>query len=99
SEGGESALGGIFAISEAEFEFTPWASPPESNLESGDLVALLKRAAEARDRLAAIRSQIPDDHARFRPSEKAADSAAVTFPPARRGSAAARAGARARAPA
>ena len=83
SEGGESALGGIFAISEAEFEFTPWASPPESNLESGDLVALLKRAAEARDRLAAIRSQIPDDHARFKLSEKAADSGAVTFTPDR----------------
>ena len=79
----DSALGGIFAISEAEFEFTPWASPPESNLESGDLVALLKRAAEARDRLAAIRSQIPDDHARFKLSEKAADSGAVTFTPDR----------------
>jgi len=83
NEGGESALGGIFAISEAEFEFTPWASPPESNLESGDLVALLKRAAEARDRLASIRSQIPDDHARFKLSEKAADSGAVTFTPDR----------------
>ena len=83
NEGGESALGGIFAISEADFEFTPWASPPEANLESGDLVALLKRAAEARDRIASIRSQIPDDRARFKLSEKAADSGAVTFTPDR----------------
>ena len=83
NEGGESALGAIFAISEADFEFTPWASPPEANLESGDLVALLKRAAEARDRIASIRSQIPDDRARFKLSEKAADSGAVTFTPDR----------------
>jgi uncharacterized protein DUF4388 len=83
NEGGESALGAIFGISEAEFEFTPWASPPESNLEAGDLVALLKRAAEARDRLASIRAQIPEDRARFKLSEKAADSGAVTFTPDR----------------
>ncbi|HEV8470990.1 MAG TPA: DUF4388 domain-containing protein [Candidatus Limnocylindria bacterium] len=83
NEGGEAALGAIFAVSEAEFEFTPWASAPEANLEAGDLVALLKRAADARDRLAAIRSQIPDDRARFKLSEKAADSGAVTFTPDR----------------
>ncbi|OLC19655.1 MAG: hypothetical protein AUH33_05350 [Chloroflexi bacterium 13_1_40CM_68_21] len=83
NEGGEAALGAIFAVSEGEFEFTPWASAPEANLEAGDLVALLKRAAEARDRLAAIRQQIPDDHARFKLSEKAADSGAVTFTPDR----------------
>jgi hypothetical protein len=83
AEGGENALGAIFALREADFEFTPWNSPPESNLESGDLVALLKRAAEARDRLASIREQIPDDHARFKLSEKAADQGAVTFTPER----------------
>jgi uncharacterized protein DUF4388 len=83
TEGGENALGAIFAIREADFEFTPWNSPPESNLESGDLVALLKRAAEARDRLASIREQIPDDRARFKLSEKAADQGAVTFTPDR----------------
>ncbi|HEV8535629.1 MAG TPA: DUF4388 domain-containing protein [Candidatus Limnocylindria bacterium] len=82
-EGGENALGAIFAISEADFEFTPWESPPEANLEGGDLVALLKRAAESRDRIAGIRASIPDDHVRFRLSEKAADHGAVTFTPDR----------------
>ena len=48
-----------------------------------DLVSLLKRAAEARDRLAAIREQVPDDRMRFRLSEKAADQGAVTFTPER----------------
>ena len=82
-EGGESALGAIFAVSEADFEFTPWASAPEANLEGGDLVSVLKRAAEARDRLVAIRESIPDDRTRFKLSEKAADQGAVTFTPDR----------------
>jgi hypothetical protein len=82
-EGGENALGGIFAISQAEFEFTPWETPPEANLESGDLVSLLKRAADSRDRILSIRSSIPDDRMRFRLSEKAADQGAVTFTPDR----------------
>jgi Domain of unknown function (DUF4388) len=82
-EGGENALGAIFAISQAEFEFTPWESAPEANLEGGDLVSLLKRAAEARDRITNIRESIPDDHMRFRLSEKAADQGAVTFTPDR----------------
>jgi hypothetical protein len=82
-EGGENALGAIFAISQAEFEFTPWESAPEQNLEGGDLVALLKRAAEARDRISTIRESIPDDRMRFRLSEKAADQGAVTFTPDR----------------
>ena len=82
-EGGENALGAIFAISQADFEFTPWESAPEANLEGGDLVSLLKRAAEARDRIATIRESIPDDRMRFRLSEKAADQGAVTFTPDR----------------
>jgi hypothetical protein len=82
-EGGENALGAIFSISQAEFEFTPWESAPEANLESGDLVSLLKRAAEARDRISVIRTSIPDDRMRFRLSEKAADQGAVTFTPDR----------------
>ena len=82
-EGGEIALGAIFAISQAEFEFTPWESAPEANLEGGDLVSLLKRAAEARDRISNIRTSIPDDRMRFRLSEKAADQGAVTFTPDR----------------
>jgi hypothetical protein len=82
-EGGENALGAIFAISQAEFEFTPWESAPDANLEGGDLVSLLKRAAEARDRISDIRTQVPDDRMRFRLSEKAADQGAVTFTPDR----------------
>jgi uncharacterized protein DUF4388 len=82
-EGGENALGAIFSISQAEFEFTPWEKAPEPNLEGGDLVSLLKRAAEARDRISVIRESIPDDHMRFRLSEKAADQGAVTFTPDR----------------
>src|SRR5207253_7564111 len=53
------------------------------NLEGGDLVSLLKRAAEARDRISNIRASIPDDRMRFRLSEKAADQGAVTFTPER----------------
>jgi hypothetical protein len=82
-EGGENALGAIFSISQAEFEFTPWETAPEANLEGGDLVSLLKRAAEARDRISNIRASIPDDRMRFRLSEKAADQGAVTFTPDR----------------
>jgi hypothetical protein len=82
-EGGENALGAIFSITQAEFEFTPWETAPDANLESGDLVSLLKRAAEARDRITAIRASIPDDRMRFRLSEKAADQGAVTFTPDR----------------
>ena len=82
-EGGENALGAIFSISQAEFEFTPWESAPDANLEGGDLVSLLKRAAEARDRISSIRTSIPDDRMRFRLSEKAADQGAVTFTPDR----------------
>jgi hypothetical protein len=82
-EGGDDALGAIFAISQAEFEFTPWESAPDANLEGGDLVSLLKRAAEARDRISSIRASIPDDRMRFRLSEKAADQGAVTFTPDR----------------
>jgi hypothetical protein len=82
-EGGENALGAIFSISQAEFEFTPWETAPEANLEGGDLVSLLKRAAEARDRIMNIRSSIPDDRMRFKLSEKAADQGAVTFTPDR----------------
>jgi hypothetical protein len=82
-EGGENALGAVFAISEADFEFTPWETPPDANLEEGDLVTILKRAAEARERITEMRRSIPDDRLRFRLSEKAADQGAVTFTPDR----------------
>jgi hypothetical protein len=82
-EVGENGLGLVFSIGEADFEFTPWETAPDANLESGDLVAQLKRAAESRDRIAKIRESIPDDHARFRLSEKAADQGGVSFTPDR----------------
>jgi hypothetical protein len=82
-EGGENSLGAIFAIREADFEFTPSSSPPDANLEPGDLVAMLKRAAEARDRLAVMRESSPTDQLRFKLSERAADQGAVTFTPER----------------
>src|SRR2546427_206035 len=62
---------------------SPWASEPEANLEPGDLASVLKRAADARDRLEAIREAIPDDHLRFKLSAKAADQGTVTLTPAR----------------
>jgi hypothetical protein len=83
NEVGDNALGEIFSIHDADFEFTPWQNAPDANLEAADLVAMLKRAADARDRLTAIREQIPDDRTRFRLSERAADQGAVTFTPER----------------
>lgn len=82
-EAGENALGLVFSITEADFEFTPWETAPDANLETGDLVAQLKRAAESRDRIAKIRESIPDDRSRFKLSEKAADQGGVTFTPDR----------------
>jgi hypothetical protein len=82
-EGGENALGAIFAMPASDFEFTPWETAPDANLEAGDLVSILKRAAEARDRISAIRESIPNDRLRFRLSETAADQGAVTFTPDR----------------
>jgi len=42
------ALGSIFAIDGAEFEFTPWDDAPPANLDSGTLDELLGKAAEAK---------------------------------------------------
>ena len=42
------ALGSIFAIDGAEFEFTPWDDAPPANLDAGTLDELLGRAAEAK---------------------------------------------------
>ena len=42
------ALGAIFAIDGAEFEFTPWDDAPPANLDSGTLDELLGKAAEAK---------------------------------------------------
>ena len=42
------ALGAIFAIDGAEFEFTPWDDAPPANLDAGTLDELLGKAAEAK---------------------------------------------------
>ncbi|MDQ2952484.1 MAG: DUF4388 domain-containing protein [Chloroflexota bacterium] len=76
------ALGAIFAIGEARFEFTPWNDAPTANLE-GTLEQNLKRAEDHAKWLADVREVIPHDGIRFRLSERAADQGAVTFTPDR----------------
>jgi len=73
-----SALGAIFAMTQAEFEFTPWPDAPPANLE-GELQDNLRKAGEYREWLASVRQVIPDDRTRFRLSERAAEQGAVTF--------------------
>ena len=77
---GEPALGAIFAVATGAFEFIPWNESPAANL-SGDLDQLLDRAVEERDRIIAVHVIIPDDHARFRLSERAAEKASITLAP------------------
>jgi hypothetical protein len=72
------ALGSIFQITEAQFEFTPWDEAPPANLE-GDLQDNLRKASEYRDWLASVRQVVPNDRVRFRLSEHAAEQGAVTF--------------------
>ena len=63
------ALGEVFEMAEAEFEFTPWDDAPPPNLE-GELNDLLRKAKEHREWLAAVRQVIPTDRMRFRLSEE-----------------------------
>ncbi|HET7700978.1 MAG TPA: DUF4388 domain-containing protein [Candidatus Limnocylindria bacterium] len=72
------ALGAIFSMGPAEFEFTPWDQAPDANLE-GDLQENLRKAEEHRQWLASVREVIPEDRVRFRLSERAAEQGAVTF--------------------
>lgn len=72
------ALGAIFDLGPADFEFTPWDEAPAPNLE-GDLDDLRRKAEEHRRWLASVREVIPNDRVRFRLSERAADQGAVTF--------------------
>ena len=79
-DAGEPALGSIFAVGAGSFEFIPWNESPAANL-SGDLDQLLDKAVEERDRIVAIRKVIPDDRARFRLSERAAEKGSITLAP------------------
>jgi hypothetical protein len=72
------ALGAIFDMGEADFEFTPWSDTPTANLE-GELGELLRKAEDHRKWLASVREVIPNDRVRFRLSERAAEQGAVTF--------------------
>ncbi len=76
------ALGSLFEMGEADFEFVVWSDAPAANLE-GDLDENLRKAEEYRAWLARVREVIPHDGIRFRLSEKAADHGAVTFTPDR----------------
>lgn len=72
------ALGAIFDLHDASFEFTPWDDAPPANLE-GDLDTLLARADEHKKWLASVREVIPTDRYRFRLSERAADQGTLSF--------------------
>ena len=72
------ALGAIFGMTEAEFEFTPWPDAPPANLE-GELQDNLRKAGEYREWIASVRQVVPNDRVRFRLSERAAEQGAVTF--------------------
>jgi hypothetical protein len=76
------ALGAVFKIGEAQFEFIPWDDAPPANLE-GELEENLKHAEDYAKWLADVRQGIPHDGMRFRLSERAADQGAVTFTPDR----------------
>jgi len=72
------ALGAVFDMGAAEFEFTPWNDAPSPNLE-GDLKENLRKADDHKKWLASVREVIPHDRLRFRLSERAAEQGAVTF--------------------
>ncbi len=72
------ALGAVFDLKDADFEFIPWNDPPPANLE-GDLDELLHKAEDHHKWLAGVREVIPTDRTRFRLSERAADQGSVTF--------------------
>jgi len=77
---GEPALGAVFAVASGVFEFIPWSDSPAANL-SGDLDQLLDKAVVERDRIVAVRQIIPDDRARFRLSERAAEKGNISLSP------------------
>jgi len=66
------ALGAIFALEGAEFEFTPWDDAPPANLD-GTLSALLKQADEAKTRAEEARRKAEEEREAAR--KKAEDEA------------------------
>jgi hypothetical protein len=55
------ALGAIFAIEGAEFEFTPWDDAPPANLDAGTLDELLGKAEEAKKRAEEARRKAEEE--------------------------------------
>jgi len=70
-DGGDAALGALFAVPAADFEFRPGELPAAASL-SGELEDVLARAREERERLVAIREVVPSDALLFRLSDRAA---------------------------
>jgi len=68
---GDAALGALFAVAAADFEFRPGERSAASSL-SGELEDVLARANEERERLVAIREVVPSDGLLFRLSDRAA---------------------------
>jgi Domain of unknown function (DUF4388) len=55
------ALGAIFAMDGAEFEFTPWDDAPPANLDTGTLDELLGKAEEAKKRAEEARRKAEEE--------------------------------------
>ncbi|MDO8562576.1 MAG: DUF4388 domain-containing protein, partial [Candidatus Limnocylindria bacterium] len=68
---GDAALGALFALPAADFEFRTSDRPAAVSL-SGELEDVLARAGEERERLVAIREVVPSDALLFRLSDRAA---------------------------
>lgn len=79
-ETGDLALGATFAIERADFQFVPTSNVPEADL-TGELDDLLDRAAEMRVRIAAIRSLVPNERARFVLSDRATQHPEIRLKP------------------
>lgn len=75
---GETALGAVFTLTDADFEFVPWSEPPAANL-SGALDELLDRAVIERDQILLYRELIPRDEMRFALSERANVQGEITL--------------------
>jgi len=78
NEGPIPALGSIWDMGRADFEFTAWNEAPPGNLE-GELQDNLRKAEEYKKWIESVRQVIPTDRTRFRLSERAAEQGAVTF--------------------
>lgn len=77
-EDGDVALGLTFTLGSGSFDFVPMSEQPGADL-TGDLDELLDRAAELRDRIAAVRALIPSDRSRVQLSDRAARNVEISL--------------------